>query len=139
MNVESVASRHGIKVDTASIADADEYASAVRIIADGVEVGTTLFGSMQRPRIMSLLDYKIDIAPAKQSLVFEYVDAPGRIGAIGTMLGDAGVNITTMQIGTKPSEKTALVYMNVEGNVDAALIEKLSNSLDFKNVWAFNL
>ena len=139
VNVESVASRHGIKVDTASIADADEYASAVRIIADGVEVGTTLFGSMQRPRIMSLLDYKIDIAPAKQSLVFEYVDAPGRIGAIGTMLGDAGVNITTMQIGTKPSEKTALVYMNVEGNVDAALIEKLSNSLDFKNVWAFNL
>lgn len=92
MNVESVAVRHGIKVDTASIADADEYASAVKVVADGVEVGATLFGSMQRPRIMSLLDYKIDIAPAKQSLVFEYVDAPGRIGAIGTLLGNEGVN-----------------------------------------------
>lgn len=139
VNVESVAVRHGIKVDTASIADADEYASAVKVIADGVEVGATLFGSMQRPRIMSLLDYKIDIAPAKQSLVFEYVDAPGRIGAIGTVLGDEGVNITTMQIGTKPSEKTALVYMNVEGKVDDQLLEKLSSALDFKNVWSFNL
>ena len=139
MNVESVAVRHGIKVDTASIADADEYASAVKVVADGVEVGATLFGSMQRPRIMSLLDYKIDIAPAKQSLVFEYVDAPGRIGAIGTLLGNEGVNITTMQIGTKPSEKTALVYMNVEGNVDDQLLEKLSGTLDFKNVWSFSL
>ena len=139
VNVESVAVRHGIKVDTASIADADEYASAVKVIADGVEVGATLFGSMQRPRIMSLLDYKIDIAPAKQSLVFEYVDAPGRIGAIGTVLGDEGVNITTMQIGTKPSEKTALVYMNVEGNVTDELLQKLSSTLDFKNVWSFNL
>ena len=139
VNVESVAVRHGIKVDTASIADADEYASAVKVVADGVEVGATLFGSMQRPRIMSLLDYKIDIAPAKQSLVFEYVDAPGRIGAIGTLLGNEGVNITTMQIGTKPSEKTALVYMNVEGNVNDQLLEKLSGALDFKNVWSFSL
>ena len=139
VNVESVAVRHGIKVDTASIADADEYASAVKVVADGVEVGATLFGSMQRPRIMSLLDYKIDIAPAKQSLVFEYVDAPGRIGAIGTLLGNEGVNITTMQIGTKPSEKTALVYMNVEGNVNDQLLEKLSSTLDFKNVWSFSL
>ena len=109
------------------------------VVADGVEVGATLFGSMQRPRIMSLLDYKIDIAPAKQSLVFEYVDAPGRIGAIGTLLGNEGVNITTMQIGTKPSEKTALVYMNVEGNVNDQLLEKLSSTLDFKNVWSFSL
>ena len=55
------------------------------------------------------------------------------------MLGDEGVNITTMQIGTKPSEKTALVYMNVEGNVTDELLQKLSSTLDFKNVWSFNL
>ena len=83
--------------------------------------------------------FKGIIAPAKQSLVFEYVDAPGRIGAIGTLLGNEGVNITTMQIGTKPSEKTALVYMNVEGNVNDQLLEKLSSTLDFKNVWSFSL
>ena len=55
------------------------------------------------------------------------------------MLGNEGVNITTMQIGTKPSEKTALVYMNAEGKVDDQLLEKLSGTLDFKNVWSFSL
>ena len=66
---------------------------------------------------MSLLDYQIDIAPGRDSLVFEYVDAPGRIGTIGTILGEAGVNITTMQVGAKPEERCALVYVNVEGDV----------------------
>ena len=72
----------------------------------------------QSPRIVSLLDYRIDIAPGRESLVFEYVDAPGRIGTIGTVLGEAGVNITTMQVGAKPEERCALVYVNVEGRRD---------------------
>ena len=49
-----------------------------------VEVAATLFGTEHTPRIISLMGYKIDIAPATTSLVFEYVDAPGRIGVIGT-------------------------------------------------------
>ena len=79
-----------------------EYASAVTLRADGVEVGATLAAGGHAPRIVSLLGYKIDVAPARGALVFEYVDAPGRIGTIGTILGEAGVNITTMQIGRSP-------------------------------------
>ena len=29
--------------------------------------------------------------------------------------------------------------MNVEGDVNDRLLEKLSSALDFKNVWSFNL
>ena len=29
--------------------------------------------------------------------------------------------------------------MNVEGNVNDQLLEKLSSTLDFKNVWSFSL
>ena len=68
------------------------------------------------------MGYKIDIAPGRQSLIFEYVDAPGRMGTIGTILGEAGINITTMQIGAKPADRCALVYMNVEGEVDDAVL-----------------
>lgn len=138
-NLESVATRHGINVETRSTADAGEYASAVRVTADGVEVASTLFGVDQLPRIVSFLGYKIDIAPAKESLVFEYVDAPGRIGVIGTILGAAGVNITTMQIGTKPAEQCALVYMNVEGDVTDEVLATLRDAIELKNLWALGL
>lgn len=140
VNAESVAVRHGIKVSAASVSDAREYSSVAMVEADGVGVGATLSGTAQTPRIVSLLGYKIDIAPARESLVFEYVDAPGRVGIIGTILGQAGVNITTMQIGANPEEKCALVYMNVEGDLTDALLKDLREKVpDLKNLWRIKL
>ena len=140
VNAESVAARHGIKVETESVADAQEYASTVTVCADGVEAGCTMAAAAQSPRIVSLLDYKIDIAPGRDSLVFEYVDAPGRIGAIGTILGEAGVNITTMQVGAKPEERCALVYVNVEGDVSDQVMANLRAGVaDLKNLWHVKL
>ncbi len=138
-NLAAVAQRHGISVQTSKAGDAQEYASVVRVAADDAQVAVTLYGNDQAPRIVSLLGYKIDIAPAPGSLVFEYVDAPGRIGTIGTILGEANVNITTMQIGTKPEEQCALVYMNVEGEVTDAVLEKLRAAIDLKNLWVIAL
>ncbi len=131
----SIASRYGIHVETAAESDAQEYASAVRVTADGMEVASTLFGLDQTARIVSLLDYKIDIVPASHSLVMEYDDAPGRIGTIGTILGAAGVNITTMQIGTKPADGRAMVYINVEGEVPDAVLDELRDAIDLKSLW----
>lgn len=138
-NAESVAAQHGISVSTASVRDAEEYASSVRVIADEVEVAATLFGTEHAPRIISIMGYKIDIAPANTSLIFEYVDAPGRIGVIGTVLGEAGANITTMQIGTKPGDGCALVYMNVEGDVGEAVLARLREAIDLRNLWKITL
>ncbi|HIY82903.1 phosphoglycerate dehydrogenase [Rubneribacter sp.] len=140
VNAKAVAKRHGIRVETAASPDASGYASAVSIVADGTEVACTLAGDAQAARLVSLLGYRLDIAPASQSLVFEYVDAPGRVGVIGTVLGEAGINITTMQIGTKPEERCALVYLNVEGEVTGEVLERLRAELDdLKNLWCIKL
>lgn len=140
VNADSVARRHGIKVETQAKAEADGYAAAVSIVADGMEVACTLGGAQQGARIVSLLGYQIDIAPGSQSLVFEYVDAPGRMGTIGTILGEAGINITTMQIGAKVEDRYALVYMNVEGTIEDALLDRLRSSVSgLKNLWQVRL
>lgn len=138
-NAQMMADRHGIKIRTISAESAQEYASAVRLVVDKMEIAATLYGIDQLPRIISFKGYKIDITPAKESLVFEYVDGPGKIGLIGTILGDAGINITTMQIGTRPSEKCALVYMNVEGDLTEEVLGFLRESIDHKNIWKISL
>ena len=51
-NVDLVASRHGIKIDTTAHPDARGYASTVRVVADGVEVASTLYGVEQVPRLV---------------------------------------------------------------------------------------
>lgn len=133
------AERHGISVSADSSPDAGSFESALFIQADDARMACTLYGLDRSPRIINFLDYDIDIAPARNSVVFEYVDGPGRIGIIGTVLGNADVNITTMQIGAKPEEKCALVYMNIEGELPESSIDELKSKIEIKNVWKLSL
>lgn len=133
------AERHGVSVKAFSNNDASGFSSAVRVKANSVEMACTLYGLDKTARIINIMGYDIDIAPARQSLVFEYVDAPGRIGIIGTILGEAGINITTMQIGNKTAEKCALVYVNVEGDVTDEVMARLREAVDLKNIWLLRL
>lgn len=133
------ARRHGIEIVTSVAEDARGFESAVRVKADASEFAMTLYGLENAPRIISMMGYDIDISPAQDAIIFEYVDGPGRIGTIGTILGDAGINITTMQIGTKPEEQCALVWMNVEGDVTDDVVARLEGAIDLKNAWRLTL
>ena len=138
-NVDAVARRHGVHIETDAQHDAHGFESFVSIVADDCEIGATLIGRNSSMRIISLMGYQLEISPAGRALIFEYVDAPGRMGTIGTILGKAGVNITTMQIATKPEEQCALVYMNVEGEVGPAVLDELRAALPLKNLWSISL
>jgi D-3-phosphoglycerate dehydrogenase len=138
-DAEDMAKRHGMEITSYVKEFAEEYSSALYIKGDSVELATTLYGKERLPRIISILGYKIDIAPAKHSLVIEYADGPGRIGVIGTVLGNAGINITTMQIATRTDDNSALVYVNLEGNVDDSVIEEIREAIDLKNIWRISL
>ena len=140
VNADAVAARHGISVETAATPDAGGYASAVALSADTLDVACTLGGEGQAGRLVSLMGYKLDIAPAAESLVIEYEDAPGRIGTVGTILGQAGVNITSMQISPDAATHTALVYMNVEGAVTDAVLDAVRAGIpSLKNLWSIKL
>lgn len=139
VNAGAVAQRHNIELKTASKSDALEYASTVTLNADGQEIACTLAGAAQTPRIVSLLGYPMEFVPTAHCLVFEYVDSPGKIGTIGTILGDANINITTMQVGMKPEEKHALVLMNVESEVSDEILEQIRSTIELKNLWLVKL
>ncbi|NGM16626.1 phosphoglycerate dehydrogenase [Xiamenia xianingshaonis] len=139
-NAEAIAHRHGVNATARSEYDAHEYASLVTLQADDLEVSAMISGPASHTRLVSLLGYRLDIAPAKHSLVFEYGDEPGRIGIIGTVLGEAGINISTMQIGTNDREECALVYLNVDREVSDEVVAELRERLgDVNNLWRLKL
>lgn len=139
VNADALARRHGIEVKTASTHDAREYSSTVSLNADGEEISCTLTGSGQTPRIVSLLGYTMEVVPGQHSLIFEYVDSPGKIGTIGTILGNANVNISTMQVGMKDDEKNALVFMNIENALSDEILHEIREAVELKNLWLVKL
>ena len=44
-------------------------------------------------------DHTVDVPPADHMLMVRNDDRPGVIGIVGTLLGDAGVNIADMDVG----------------------------------------
>lgn len=139
VNADAVALRHGIRFEMSTRPSAQEYASSVTLEADGLEVSCTLAGAAQTPRIVSLLGYPMEVVPKGYALLLEYVDKPGLIGTIGTILGNEGINITTMQVGMKADAKNALVYMNIEGIATDAILDKLRAAIPLNKVWSIQL
>jgi len=139
-NAEAVAQRHGIEATTASQVNAGGYDSMLALETEANSIACTLYGTDRPARIISLFGYSFDIEPAAQSIILRYVDAPGRMGVIGTILGQAGINITTMQIGKREDSDSAVVYLNIEGDVTDAILDQLRTAIDgLEDLWYVKL
>ena len=86
-----------------------------------------------------MLGYGTDLIPGKNLIVMQYVDGPGRMGKIGTVLGQAGVNVETMQIAVKEDSDVATVFMNVDRAVNGRVQTDLKNVVDAVNAWFIEL
>ena len=138
-NVEELATRHGISIESKHYPTALEFNSYVRLEADGNTVSCTLISPDDTPQIVELLGYRVDMAFTGKTLIFEYTDGPGRMGVIGTILGDAGISIETMKIAKKEGVDTALVYMNVDQAVPTGVLEELREKVQPENLWYIKL
>ena len=139
LEAKSLGARHGVDISCTNTEVAGEYAAGIRIEADEIELAATVFGENKLPRIISIMGYKIDVAPSKHALVFEYDDQPGVCGKIGTILGNHDINISTMQIATSSDDKTALVFVNVGEEVSDDILSEFKELIDLKNLFKITL
>jgi len=120
-----------------------EYASKVSFEARAgdelAEVSITTSGPYEETRIISVMNCSLDLIPGKYVFVQSYEDKPGQLGKIGTILGEAGVNISTMEIGLKPGTSTAYILMNVDQAIDAELRQRIETAVGSSRGWFIEL
>ena len=61
---------------------------------------------------------------------FTYVDRPGIIGTVGTMLGEHDVNIATMDVGRKAEGGDALMCLTVDTEVAPDVLAQVAPAID---------
>jgi D-3-phosphoglycerate dehydrogenase / 2-oxoglutarate reductase len=71
----------------------------------------TIVGKRAEQRIVLIDDHTFDVPPAGHMLVVKNDDRPGVIGTVGTLLGDAGVNIADMDVGRAAQPGTAVMLI----------------------------
>jgi D-3-phosphoglycerate dehydrogenase len=122
-NAASIAQELGIVVTARGDATASAYASSLRLVADDTSItGTSIQGS---PRIVELDGYEIDAPPLGAMLITQHADVPGMIGRVGTILGDAQVNISTMQVSRNTVGGDAIMVLSTDRPADETTLATL--------------
>lgn len=141
INARYLAEQRGITVETETDPNTESYPSYVEIVAHAADGDITISAANapgDNVRITNVLGYEIDFMPGKEVVIMQYVDGPGRMGKIGTVLGNAGISIETMQISKNDTEN-ALVLMNVDRAVSGRVQTDLKNAVNAVNAWFIEL
>lgn len=78
-------------------------------------------------RIVQINQYPVDIAPDGVLILVSHLDKPGIIGQFGSILGNNGVNIATMQVGRKIIGGEAVMVLTVDKEPSDEVIQELLN------------
>ena len=128
VNALHVAAAHGIRVDQIQLDSRDAFAEQIEIRAmtDGGEtrVAGALLGDAH-PRIIRIDDFRVDMAPTGTLLILRNQDVPGVIGQVGSLLGNAGINIAGYHQSRVDAGGDALAVVNVDARMDASIIDAL--------------
>jgi len=90
-----------------------------------IDVAGTLLGKRGRPRIVRIDGHSVDVPPSSHMLVVRNEDTPGMIGRVGTILGDADVNIADMDVGTNDEGEAALMVLSAYSPIPDAVVDGL--------------
>lgn len=137
VNALHLAGAHGIRVDQTRLDSRGVFAEQLEIRAI-TEVGETrvagaLLGEAH-PRIVRIDDFQVDMLPRGTVLVLRNQDVPGVIGRVGTVLGDAGINIAGYHQSRLDAGGDALAVISVDGRVEAAVLDALRAFPEIRNV-----
>jgi D-3-phosphoglycerate dehydrogenase len=105
INAPILARDWGLEVTESRSPSHEQYANlvTVRVAGDGADAaGDNLLAATiawGEERVVRVDRYATDFEPRGHILFCRNVDRPGMIGRVGTILGDAGVNIRRMDVG----------------------------------------
>ena len=129
VNAPLIAREHGIEVREERSQSARDYTNLVRVeVRKGEErtrVAGTLIGSDDRQWLVSALGFKLELELAPLLVLFRYDDVPGVIGRVGTLFGEAGVNIANMAVSRARRGEKALMVLTVDSMPSAKLVERI--------------
>ena len=143
VNAAALAEERGIGVSERSETVARDFTDLVRIaIVSGRErhrvAGTTL-GRRNRPHLLEAWGqrFNLQLDEGAHLALFRYVDLPGMMGRVGTVLGRHGVNISSAAVGREPPgadgrrNDVAVMVVTTDSPVPGEVVAEIARSDGF--------
>lgn len=137
VNAQHVATERGIETAWTHVGGHGELGEEIELRIEsgdgGVRVGGAVLGETHG-RITRIGAFRVDIAPRGTLVVLRNRDVPGVIGRVGTLLGEAGVNIAEYHQARLQAGGEALAAISVDTPVAADVLERLARLPEVRDV-----
>jgi len=142
VNAARVAESRGIEVATEVQAPRPGHPFEIELrlgaAANSVEVaGTLVFGD--DPRVVRLDQHLLEFRPRGYLLVVRNDDVPGVVGRLGSVLGEAGVNIAAIHLSRQPGSAEAMAVVRVDQRPAPAVLAQIANEPPVRRVQAVDM
>ncbi len=139
VNAPFIAKDRNIDVSDVRHDRESDYHTLVRLTVKTSEgersVAGTLFANAQ-PRLVELFGIKVEADLSGPMLFVVNEDKPGFIGRVGTVLGEADVNIGTFHLGRRAAGGEAVLLLSVDTAVCSEVLAKVAAVPGVKQVKA---
>lgn len=141
VNAMALAKARGIAIVERRTPDAGAFAAQLTLSGETPAGTTTVAGTVAggESRLTRLDDYRLDMAPAESMLITRHMDRPGTVGRIGLILGAADVNISAMQLARSKPREGALMFLALDDDVPAQVVETIRADEAILDVWSIRL
>jgi len=127
VNAPVIAAERGIEVLEERRRASRDFTNLVRVEVrsngDQVRVAGTTIGTENRQWLVSAMGFELEMELAPLLVFFRYDDLPGVIGRVGTLFGEAGVNIANMAVSRTRRGGKALMALSIDTEPPAELVE----------------
>jgi D-3-phosphoglycerate dehydrogenase len=142
VNAPALARDRGLTVSEMRSTVSQDYVSLVAIRAETDEGPITVQGTIvakDSMRVLRIDDFDVEVGPAQRMVFFRYADRPGIIGKVGTIFGEAGINIATMDVGRRAQGGEALMALTVDSEVPQSVLDEVETAIEASNIRAVSL
>jgi len=133
VNAPVLARERGLSVSERKTSASRDYVNLLTLRseteAEEVAVSGTVVGKRDGERLVRVWGFELDMAPARYMAFFLYEDRPGVIGAVGTLLGKAEVNIASMEVGRREAGGAALMGLTVDSPIPPKVLSTIESKI----------
>ncbi len=134
VNAPVIAAERGVEVREERSRGSRDFTNLVHVeaVSDGatLRVAGTTIGNENRLWLVSALGFELEMEFAPLLVLFRYNDVPGVIGKVGTLFGEAGVNIANMAVSRTRQGGQALMALSIDTPAPPALVDRIHAEFD---------
>src|SRR6185503_7412971 len=142
INARFVAKEAGIQVVEEKTKEARNYKSLLAVKVETEKGVRTVAGAVfegRDSRIVEIDTMDIDLRPAKHMVVLAYLDVPGIVGKVGTILGQNNINSARMEGGRAGKGQQAMILLSVDDPGKAEVLEEIRKAINAHDVRSVTL